>query len=258
MEAVSDCSPAAKCHTYLWPGHGCVYYAYTANHLAKDMNHTAVNPLDQVLDPVSRLSEILFGLIMTLTFTGTFSVANAGEESVRQLLIAAIGCNLAWGLTDAVIYLIRSLSERGHNRVLLQKLQALPDSAPQARAMMAASMPPLLAQQLTHKELQRLQRQLRHIPPPSGLLWPSAADWRAAVLIFLLVSVATLPVVLPFVFIGQPLPALRCSNAIAIAMMFGIGWRLAQYAGARRPWLVGLLFTLFGAALVSLIIALGG
>lgn len=222
------------------------------------MNETAAHPLDQVLDPVSRLSEILFGLIMTLTFTGTFSVANAGHEDVRALLIAAIGCNLAWGLTDAVIYLIRSLSERGHNRLLLQKLQALPDGAPQAQAVIAASMPPLLAQLLPRKDLQRLQRQLRHVPLPSGLLWPSAGDWRAALLIFVLVSVATLPVVLPFVFISQSLPALRCSNAVAVAMMFAIGWRLAQYAGARRPWLLGLLFTLFGAVLVSVIIALGG
>ena len=73
------------------------------------MSQNKASAAEPVLDPVSRLSEILFGLIMTLTFTGTFSVASAGSESVRQLLIAAVGCNLAWGLTDAIIYLIRSL-----------------------------------------------------------------------------------------------------------------------------------------------------
>jgi hypothetical protein len=48
------------------------------------------------------------------------------------------------------------------------------------------------------------------------------------------------------------------SNAIALVMMFLIGYRLAQYAGSPRAWLTGLVFTLFGAALVSVLIALGG
>jgi len=66
-----------------------------------------------VLDPVERMSEILFGLIMVLTFTGSLSVATAGHEEVRGLLIGAIGCNLAWGLIDAVMYLLTILVERG-------------------------------------------------------------------------------------------------------------------------------------------------
>ena len=32
---------------------------------------------ERLLDPVARMSEILFGLIMALTFTGTLDVATA-------------------------------------------------------------------------------------------------------------------------------------------------------------------------------------
>ena len=53
-----------------------------------------------VLDPIERISEILFGLIMALTFTGTLSAASAGRAEVREMLLGAIGCNLAWGLVD--------------------------------------------------------------------------------------------------------------------------------------------------------------
>ena len=56
---------------------------------------------ESILDPVERVSEMLFGLFMALTFVGAISVAESGRAEVRDLLIAAIGCNLAWGLVDA-------------------------------------------------------------------------------------------------------------------------------------------------------------
>ena len=63
------------------------------------------------LDPASRLGEILFGLIMVLTMTLTAGLTVAeGKEGVRQLLVAAIGCNLAWGLIDAVMYIMNCIT----------------------------------------------------------------------------------------------------------------------------------------------------
>jgi hypothetical protein len=50
-----------------------------------------------VLDPMERISEVLFGLIMVLTFTSSLSIASADRASTRSMLIAALGCNLAWG-----------------------------------------------------------------------------------------------------------------------------------------------------------------
>ena len=59
----------------------------------------------RVLDPIDRISEVLFGLIMVLTFTGSLSVAESGRDDVRTMLIGALGCNLAWGIIDAMLYL---------------------------------------------------------------------------------------------------------------------------------------------------------
>ena len=66
----------------------------------------------RVLDPVERVSEALFGLIMVLTFTGSISVAEAGREEMRTMLVGAIGCNLAWGIVDGVMYLVTTLVAR--------------------------------------------------------------------------------------------------------------------------------------------------
>jgi hypothetical protein len=38
---------------------------------------------------------------MVLTFTGSLSIVAADRLSIRTMIIAALGCNLAWGLIDA-------------------------------------------------------------------------------------------------------------------------------------------------------------
>src|SRR5580765_2704307 len=73
----------------------------------------------RLLNPVERISEILFGLIMALTFTCTISVATADKADVREMLIGAIGCNFAWGLVDAIMYLLTGLAERGRGKIIL-------------------------------------------------------------------------------------------------------------------------------------------
>ena len=50
---------------------------------------------ERVLSPVDRVSELLFGLFMALTFVGAVSVAQSGRAEIRATLAAALGCNLA-------------------------------------------------------------------------------------------------------------------------------------------------------------------
>jgi len=88
------------------------------------MSKEAERPSKGLLDPIDRNSEILFGLFMVLTFTGTLSVASAGQEEVRTMLLAAIGCNAAWGLVDGVMYVLRSLVARGRKATLVREVRA--------------------------------------------------------------------------------------------------------------------------------------
>src|SRR5215468_6161807 len=83
----------------------------------------------RVLDPVDRVSEVIFGLLMAMTFVGSLSVATAGQQEVRTMMITALGCNLAWGLADAVMYLVRTVTERTRNHVLLTRLRSGMESA---------------------------------------------------------------------------------------------------------------------------------
>src|SRR6187455_386477 len=151
---------------------------------------------NRVLDPLERFSEIVFGLIMVLSFTCAISVAEAGREDVRAMLIGAIGCNLAWGIIDAAFYLIACLAERGRNAGLLRSVQAA-DSA-QARQAIAEALPAKVAEALEPSDLERIQAHLKTHPVPEGPPRLSSEDWRGAFGVFLLVFLSTFPVVVPF------------------------------------------------------------
>ena len=84
----------------------------------------------RVLEPDERIAEVLFGLIMVLTFTGSLSVAEADRADVRTMLIGALGCNLAWGIIDAVLYLMGSLSEKGTGLLTFRAVRKATDPQP--------------------------------------------------------------------------------------------------------------------------------
>src|SRR4051812_10663689 len=83
---------------------------------------------ESVLSPIERISEMLFGLFMALTFVGAMSAATAGQAEVRTMFIGALGCNLAWGLVDAIMYLVRTMIDRGRSLAFMRAVQTAPDT----------------------------------------------------------------------------------------------------------------------------------
>lgn len=61
------------------------------------MKESSEGDRGRLLDPIQRISEVLFGLIMAVTIIGSLSIATADRGEVRTVLVAALGCNLAWG-----------------------------------------------------------------------------------------------------------------------------------------------------------------
>jgi len=175
-------------------------------------------PTGRVLEPIERVSEIVFGVLMAMTFIGTLNIATAGRDEVRTALIAALGCNVAWGLTDGVMYLVAILTERTRERTLV----AARDGA--ARA-------------------------------PAARL--GARDFRGALGVFLLVTASTFPLVVPFLVFHQLAAAMAASRVIAVALLFLGGCLLGHYSGG-RPLVGGIGLAVVGAALLAAIMALGG
>ena len=150
-----------------------------------------------MLSPVDRVSELLFGLFMALTFVGAVSVAESGREQIRTMFAAALGCNLAWGLVDAVMYLVRTVTDRGRLLTLVRSVRAAPD-AETGRTIIERSLSRVAAGLVSSVEIEAMRGRivaLPSVPARPTLEWN---DLLAALAIFLIVVASTFPVVLPF------------------------------------------------------------
>jgi hypothetical protein len=207
-----------------------------------------------VLDPSERASEVIFGVLMAVSFTGTLSVATAGHGDARTMALAALGSNLAWGLTDGVMYLIDTGTSRNRVVALVRRVRTTPDPA-QADALIADAVPDRLAAVAGPNVFEAIRVHLLKLPDLHGGL--DADDYRGALGVALLVVVATIPIVVPFVMIDTVTTAMRVSNALALVTLFVSGWVMGRYA-CGNPWRAGLTMAALGSVLVAAIIALGG
>jgi hypothetical protein len=212
------------------------------------------------LDPGSRMGEILFGLIMTLTFTlgAGVVIQEEGREGARAILIGVVGCNLAWGVIDGIFYVLGQVFERGRMLRLRLKVRGT-GSQDEARDLVAGELDELLTRVTDDGQRRSLYdtivQRMRSDPLPLNRLRKQdvfggiAAGW--------LVFVCSFPAVLPFFFLDDPKLAVRVSNVLLLALLFFVGYRFARDTMA-RPLLTGLVFLLVGVVLVVGTIALGG
>jgi hypothetical protein len=209
------------------------------------------------LGPADRLGEVLFGLIMALGFTGAVRLGHA-EADNRSLFVGIFGCNLAWAIVDGVMYVLGELFERGRRARVIRDVRAAPTDA-EALDRVARELDwPLPA--LTSPEERRqihqwvLDAARRQRPAPPRL---RAEDLLGGAAVALLIVLATLPVVVPFLLVPDPNYAVRVSNLTALGLLFLLGSWWGRAVGT-SPWRVGLGLTVVGVILVLITIALGG
>ncbi len=211
---------------------------------------------ERVLDPIDRSSEAIFGVLMAMTFTGSLNAATAGREEIGTMLLTAIGCNIAWGMTDAVMYLVAAVVEKRRGATLLRSVRQAAD-AQAARHMIADELPERLAGGAQEETLEAIRKALVAVPEAKAKTTLAARDFKAALGVFGIVVLATFPVVIPFVFIRDVYAAMRVSNGLAVATLYGYGHVLGSYSGG-KPWHYGVAIAAVGMALVAVIMALGG
>jgi VIT1/CCC1 family predicted Fe2+/Mn2+ transporter len=207
-----------------------------------------------MLDPIERASEAIFGVLMALTFTGSLNAATAGREEIGTMLLTAIGCNIAWGLTDAVMYLVAAVVEKRRGLTLLRSVRQTADIRA-AHRLIADELPERIAGGAREATLEAIRTTL--VAVPEGKTALSAGDYKAALGVFGIVVLATFPVVVPFVVMRNVYAAMRISNGLAVATLYAFGHVLGKYSGG-KPWHYGVTIAAVGIVLVAIIMALGG
>jgi len=201
---------------------------------------------------MDRMAEVLCGLIMVMTFT--LAIKHEGW-TVREALISAIGCNLAWGIIDGSLYAIGCFSDRGRK---LRALRAIRTTGPEeGYRVISAHLPPLIASVLTPVEFEHLRQELAALPELSTHQSVTKEALLGGFGVFLLVFLSTFPVVIPFVVIRNLSLALSISNGIALVLLFltGFFYGRATDGGA---WRVGFVTLAIGGVLTMVALVFGG
>lgn len=221
--------------------------------------------LSRLVDPLSSYIEAIYSVLIVLTFTMATRVADANmSDSIASLLVsqlfwACLGCAVAWGLIDGVMYILAGLAERGEEIRVARMIQRSADEAEAIDLLSEelSGIDRLLTEEERALYFGGLHRRLKETPLPtaSGI---RREDFAGALGTFLVAVLAALPVVLPLLlFQSNASLAVRLSNLIAFAMLFTLGYRWAEYAGG-KPLTAGLFLTVIGIVVVLIAIPLGG
>lgn len=211
---------------------------------------------NDVTSPFDRLSEGAFGVVMALTIISVIPAAADGAGRY-DLIVAALGCNLAWGMVDAMMTLvgIRVRLDHAHER-----LHALRGAEQEARFRdgLRDFLPDVVVDGMLPDEVQRMRRNLLASGMGTGAAPRLGREhWLAWLVLGSHTFAATFPIILPLLLIPDDLLALRAAQSIGLAMLFILGWRLARWAGG-SPWKSSLGFTALGVLMTGICLALGG
>ena len=223
--------------------------------------------VESLLDPIDRLSETIFSILILLTFTLAFRIikfsgspqASFTSENVNELLIGALSAILAWGLIDGVMYALLGLFERGERHRLLKNIQAA-ESEPEAVSTIADELDYILEPISDDAVRQKLYASVyTHLkdsqPRPVSF---NRYDFTGALGHVVVALIAVVPSLTPLLLLRHdPALAIRISNIVSFVVLFIVGYRWGQYTGA-NPWRTGLLLTAVAMVMVLVAIPLGG
>jgi len=209
------------------------------------------------LDPSARLGEVLFGLVMALGFTGSVRLG-LEEADNHALFVGILGCNVAWAIVDGAMYLLTEIFERGRIGRLVRDVHAA-RSEEEALAVVSSEVADRLPIVEGAPEAEAFHGWIlglvRRSTPATAMA--RREDVLGAAAVALVIVLATLPIVVPFLVVADPYLAVRVSNGVALSMLFLLGAWWGRMVGA-SPWRIGAGLTGIGVALVLVTIALGG
>jgi hypothetical protein len=219
------------------------------------MGDRSAVPMDPVgvLTPYERCSELVTGLILTLSVAGSVSVTTGDGDGRSALLLAILGCNAAWGAVDAALYLLSQRFQRSRRSLLISAIAS--SSTEEGRLLLGRLLPDSVAAQLSADEIEGLRRKIAGVRLSRERL--SSEDWRGAAAIFFIVVLGSFPVALPFALPLEPRVAVRVSYGIALLMLLALGIAMGRYAGI-NPWRSAGILVGLGSAMVAVVILLGG
>jgi len=211
------------------------------------------------LDPQDVYSELLFGLIMALTFTlGASLIANPGDDHLRTIVVGTVACNIAWGVIDAVFYVLGEVFELGLRGMRIKQVR-MARTEDEGLAHIRREFDERLGAVVLPEEREQVYRTIHRLIKrmEAPVERPTREGLIGAAIVFLLVSATSLPVLLPALLVENTVIAVQISNLLLIACLFGTGYGMARATG-HRGFAFGGIMALIGLLLGGGAKLLGG
>jgi hypothetical protein len=223
--------------------------------------------LTRILDPIDRMSETIFSILIVLIFTLAYralSLLPINNDILPlndpiTIFRAGLGAVVAWGLIDAIMYAIFSVFERRDRVRFLTEVKASPSD--QSGLDIIAEEFDYIFEPITD-DAQRLSIYSQVLEALKGTqqkkIRVEIEDILGAGAVFVAAIVAVIPSLLPLVLFRNNLTlALRLSNLFSFLMLFITGYRWGKYSGY-KPLETGLIIMSIAILMVVLAIPLGG
>ena len=204
-------------------------------------------------------AEAIYGVIIVMTFTSVLrSNGVVFEQMHATIILAALACCIAWGITDGLFYVWeRSSILRQENHVI--RLSRSESQGESAVSLVGDELDDTILRYIPREKRLDLYRKLvQYLSGAQEGNRMSLRDTATIVLGTSLLSLgAGLVVVVPFflgsfpvLHLGDAEIALKVSNLLGILLLFGVG----VYRAVRRD-LASKIISGFGTALIGIIIA---
>ncbi|OPY31340.1 MAG: VIT family protein [Methanomassiliicoccales archaeon PtaU1.Bin124] len=210
------------------------------------------------ISPSASLAELVYGTITALAVTNTLWLAiQQGPDADAVLIIAAMGANTAWGVADAMIYLLTISVENRRAYNLAKSVRAMDDET--AKLAIVDDLSGTVFHTMedddrdrwanaVHSKLMMTEPHLQRI---------GKSDYIGAVSCFVLSLVAAVPVLMPHLFIEDVRTAVLAGNVVGLVMMTVLGY---IWAGRMRTSRIRSSITMFliGLTILTVVLLFGG
>jgi len=196
---------------------------------------------------------------MAMTVASSTKLASGeGVLSARIIIFAVLGCNIAWGVVDGIMYVFNNLLERGRLSKFVSYVKSY--NPEKTIPIVENEIESSIFSSLDHEEKKRLSAELlksiSKVQPKKAHI--TRDDVFGAFASFLLVFASGFIVVVPFFFLPNNVYlALKLSNLASIIILFTVGYQWAKYTD-RNKIRTGAGMVLIGFVVAAVTILLGG
>jgi hypothetical protein len=180
----------------------------------------------------NRLSEFFYGVMMVAIITGLINNGlPPSQNTLRLLLIAALGVNLSWGIIDGVTSMYGGLVNRADYLRIANTFREDTDNA-EKRALVVKSLQGTIVENLSGDDQSKVVDMIGAGEGVTGQRFAATrADWNIAIAIILIDFILVFPVVIPYFLFDTVRLAVFVSHTVAILFMAGVAVVWARYLG---------------------------